>query len=320
MPNIDYAAEPAVAREKGTSVGGRLGLLCRSITERVPWYVWWLAPAFIILAVITIFPFFWLIYMSFMKIQLAPGKPDLFVGLENWVDMFFDPSIPHGWILLAQYVAASMVLQLGLGIGIALLINNMKGEGFFSTVFLIPMMVAPVVVGHLWNLLLNSSYGIYAWLLKTLGIYAKGSLLSDPQTALWAIVAMDTWEWTPLIILIVLAGLKSVPKDTIEAAHMDGSNRFQVFFNVTLPYITPAIVIAFLLRFMDNMRFIDKILITTKGGPAEATKTLPMYLFLKTFRQFEIGAAAAIGFTLLFAIIICGIIVTNTILKERGAE
>jgi multiple sugar transport system permease protein len=320
MPNGDHAADTAMAKNMSVTAKDRLASFYRGIAEAVPWYIWWLAPAFIILAVITIFPFFWLIYMSFMKIQLAPGKPNLFVGFENWVDMFLDPSIPHGWSLLAQYVGASMVLQVGLGAGIALLINNMKGEGFFSTVFLIPMMVAPVVVGHLWNLLLNSSYGIYAWLLKTLGIYAKGSLLSDPGTALWAIVAMDTWEWTPLIMLIVLAGLKSVPQDTIEASHMDGSNRFQVFFNVTLPYITPAIVIAFLLRFMDNMRFIDKILITAKGGPAEATKTLPMYLFLKTFRQFEIGAAAAMGFTLLFAIIICGIIITNTILRERGVD
>jgi len=301
-------------------LGNRLSSTYRGVVEGVPWYVWWLAPAFIILAVITIFPFFWLIHMSFMKIQLAPGKPNIFVGFTNWIEMFWDPSVPQGWSLLGRYVGVSMLLQMGLGIGIALLINNMKGEGFLSTVFLIPMMVAPVVVGHLWNLLFHSSYGIYSWLLKTLGIYAKGSLLSDPKTALWAIVAMDTWEWTPLVMLIVLAGLKSVPRDTIEAAHMDGSNRLQTFFNVTLPYITPAIVIAFLLRFMDNMRFIDKILITTKGGPADATKTLPMYLFLKTFRQFEIGPASAIGFTLLFVIIICGIIVTLTLLKEGEAE
>lgn len=320
MSNGDQTVGIAAQRGIMGALGDRLFLSYRGVAERVPWYVWWLAPAFIILAGITIFPFFWLIYMSFMKIQLAPGKPNLFVAFGNWVDMFYDPSVLQGWGLLGQYVGVSMVLQMGLGIGIALLINNMKGEGVFSTVFLIPMMIAPVVVGHLWNLLLHSSYGIYSWFLKTLGIYAKGSLLSDPGTALWAIVAMDTWEWTPLVMLIVLAGLKSVPQDTIEAAYMDGSNRFQTFFNVTLPYITPAIVIAFLLRFMDNMRFIDKILITTKGGPAEATKTLPMYLFLKTFRQFELGPGAVIGFTLLFVIIICGIIVSLTLLKEREVE
>jgi multiple sugar transport system permease protein len=320
MANSNYGEEALVQRGMLAALGERLTFSYRGMAERVPWYVWWMAPAFIILAVITLFPFFWLIYMSFMKIQLAPGKPNLFVAFENWNDMFYDPSVPQGWILLGQYVGVSMVLQMGLGIGIALLLNNIKWEGFWSTIFLVPMMVAPVVVGHLWNLLLNSSYGIYAWLLKTLNIYSAGSLLSSPKTALWAIVAMDTWEWTPLVMLIVLAGLKSVPRDTVEAAHMDGSNRLQVFFNVTLPYITPAIVIAFLLRFMDNMRFIDKILITTKGGPAEATKTLPMYLFLKTFRQFDIGAASCIGFTLLLSIILCGIAVTLTLLKEREAD
>ena len=205
----------------------------QKLAEMVPWYVWWLAPAVIILATITIFPFFWMITMSFMKIQLQPGQGNLFVGLANWIKMFENPNIPHGWMLLAIYILACMVLQMGLGLGIALLINNMKGESFLSTVFLIPMMVAPVVVGHLFNLLLNSSYGLYAWVLNTLGLYSAGSLLSNPKTALWAIVAMDTWEWTPLIILIVLAGLKSVPRETIEAAHMDGSSPLQVSLCLT---------------------------------------------------------------------------------------
>jgi multiple sugar transport system permease protein len=299
---------------------GRVVNFYGRLTEAVPWYLWWLAPAFIILAAITLYPFFWVIYMSFMKIQLAPGAPNLFVGGKNWVDMWLDPSVRQGWGLLAQYVGVCMVLEMGLGISIALLINKMKWYGFLSTVFLIPMMVAPVVVGHLFNLLLNSSYGLYAWLLETFNIYAKGSLISNPNTALWAIIAMDTWEWTPLIILISSAGLKSVPTDTVEAAQVDGSNQIQVFFNVTLPYMTPALVIAFLLRFMDNMRFIDLILITTKGGPADATKTLPMYLFLRTFRQFNIGSGAAIGFTLLVVIIILALIATNVLLKEREEE
>ena len=183
-----------------------------------------------------------------------------------------------------------------------------------------PPPLAPVVAGHLFNLLLNSSYGLYAWVFKTLGIYSAGSLLSNPDTALWAIVAMDTWEWTPLIILILLAGLKSVPKDTIEASHVDGSNPWQVFTNVTLPYLKPSLLIAFLLRFMDCMRFIDKILITTRGGPAEATKTLPIYLYFKTFREFNIGMGAVIGFSLLVAIIVCALLATNILLKEQKGE
>ncbi|MBI5601749.1 MAG: sugar ABC transporter permease [Deltaproteobacteria bacterium] len=292
----------------------------QKIVEMVPWYVWWLFPAVIILATITIFPFFWMIYMSFMKIQLQPGMGNLFVGLANWIKMFENPNISHGWMLLAIYILACMVLQMGLGLGIALLINNMKGESFFSTVFLIPMMVAPVVVGHLFNLLLNSSYGLYAWILNTLGLYSAGSLLSNPKTALWAIVAMDTWEWTPLIILIVSAGLKSVPRETIEAAHVDGSSPLQVFFQVTLPYIKPALVIAFLLRFMDCMRFIDLILITTRGGPAVATKTLPFYLYTKTFQEFDIGVGAVMGFTLLVIIIICAMLTTTILLKEPETE
>jgi multiple sugar transport system permease protein len=290
------------------------------MVERTPYWVWWISPAFIILAVVTIFPFFWLIYMSFVKISLSPGKADVFIGFKNWINMFHDPSVPLGWKLLGEYVGVSMFFQMGLGVGIALLINNMKGESFYSTVFLIPMMAATVLVGHLWNLLLNSSYGLYAWFLKTLGLATGGSVLSSPGTALWALVAMDTWQWTPLVMLITLAGLKSVPQETVEAARMDGSNRLQIFFNVTLPYITPALVIAFLLRFMDNVRDITAFIITTKGGPAEATKTLPVYLFLLSFRMFDIGLASAIGFTLLFVIILSSTVVTRVLLKERGAR
>jgi len=310
------AAKPVMARAPSASGAS----LYQRIVERTPWYVWWLAPAVIILAGITLFPFFWMIYMSFMKVRLAPGLGDLFVGWDNWVRMFDDPSIYQGWWLQFQYVGVSMILQMGLGLGLALMLNQTKGGSALVMIFMIPMMVAPVVVGHLFNLLLNSSYGLYAWILNTLGLYAKGSLLSNPDTALWTIVAMDTWEWTPLIILILLAGLKSVPQDTVEAAHVDGSNPIQVFFNVTLPYLAPSLLIAFLLRFMDCMRFIDKILITTRGGPAEATKTLPIYLYFKTFREFNISMGATIGFTLLVAIIVCALIATNILLAEKGGE
>ncbi len=294
--------------------------LYQKLVDSFPWYVWWLAPAVIILAVITLFPFFWMIYISFMKVQLAPGATDMFVGWSNWRQMFLDRSVYDGWQLLFEYVATCMVLQMALGLGIALLLNDIKREGLIVTVIMIPMMVAPVVVGHLFNLLLNSSYGLYAWILKSLGIYSAGSLLSNPSTALWALVAMDTWEWTPLIVLILLAGLKSVPRDTIEAAHVDGSSPWQVFMNVTLPYLRPSLLIAFLLRFMDCMRFIDNNLITTRGGPAEATSTLPIYLYFKSFREFNIGMGAVIGFTLLVAIIICALLASNILLKEQKGE
>ena len=290
------------------------------LVERTPYWLWWIIPAFLIMAVVTLFPFFWLIYMGFHKIVLIPGKPDIFVGLMNWKMMLTDSAVWEGWKLLGMYVGVSMVVQMGLGIGIAFLISGMKREGTLTTIFLIPMMASPVLVGHLWNLLLNSSYGLYAWFLKTFGIFSKGSLLSFPDTALWALVAMDTWIWTPLVILITLAGLKTVPKETIEAARVDGSSRFQIFANVTLPFITPALVIAFLLRFMDNVRDITTFLITTKGGPAEATKTIPMYLFLLSFRMFDIGLGSVIGFTILVMIILASTIITRALLKERGVR
>jgi len=296
--------------------------LYRVAVQKVPWYVWWISPGLAMLAFVTMPPFIWLIWMTFYKISLLPTEPDLYIGGANYIHMFTDPKVLEGWGRLGYYVVLSMALQMGIGIGMAMLMNKSKHEDLLMVIYLVPMMFAPVAVGYVWQVLMHSSYGIYHWLLETLRIIPprSPSLFGDPRTALWMIIGMDTWEWTPLVIMIVLAGLKTVPKSVVEAARIDGASRWQVFRDVTIPFISPAVLIALLLRFMDNIRFTDKILSTTMGGPADATKTLSVYIYQVSFREFDLGYAATIGFSLLVVTIIISMILTNIFSKYLTAR
>jgi multiple sugar transport system permease protein len=189
-----------------------------------------------------------------------------------------------------------------------------------------PMMVAPIVVGYLFRFLYNVSFGWGYWFLKSVGVMSGETILANakpwlfsfmPSTAFMAVVVADVWEWTPLIVLIVLAGLKAVPQDQLEAARVDGAGPIRTFLEVTLPNIKAVLLIAVVVRFMDNVRLIDLIYVLTKGGPANTTKILPFYLYNVSFRYFEFGRGAAIGFILLLFTIIMGLFFVNVVFKKK---
>ncbi len=202
-------------------------------------------------------------------------------------------------------------LQLGIGIFLAVIINNSRFEKFLVTAFLMPMMMAPAVAGLVWLFLYNGTFGWYHWLFQSLGFLGGASILASTSTAMLGIVIVDVWQWTPLITLITLAGLKRVPQDQLEANMVDGASPFRNFISVTLPNLYPVLLIAFLLRFMDNFRFIDSALVLTGGGPANSTKILPIYLFEVSFKFFKLGRGAAIALTLLVVTIILGMILVR---------
>lgn len=265
-----------------------------------------LLPSVLLLALLSIYPLGWLIYMSFNEVALAPGASNTFVGLENWSRMFHAPQYWASWVLLAKYSIVSMVLEVGLGTLLAVLLNRSKHEKLLITLLLMPMMVAPVVAGLLWQYLYNGTFGWYFWVLRSLGLLDGGTILGSSDLALWSIVVVDVWEWTPLVALIVLSGLKLVPKDQLEASWMDGAGPVKSFFQVALPSIKSSLLIAILLRFMDNIRIIDHFIALTGGGPANSTKILPLYLYEQSFSFFELGYGASIALTLLLMTILLG--------------
>ena len=275
-----------------------------------------LLPAVVLLALLSIYPLGWLIYMSFHAVGLAPGAPNEFVGLDNWSKLVGDSQYWKSWGILAKYSGVSMFLEVFLGTILAVFINRSKHEKLLITIFLMPMMMAPVVAGLLWQYLYNGTFGWYFWLLRSLGMLDGGTILGSSDHALWAIVAVDVWEWTPLVALIVLSGLKLVPTDQMEASWMDGAGPVRSFFQVALPSIKSSLLIAILLRFMDNIRIIDHFIALTGGGPANSTKLLPLYLYEQSFSFFELGYGSSIALTLLLVTILLGKLVVGTF-EER---
>ena len=302
-PLADRAADWGVFRVEGTPAN-----------RNKPWsnaFYWYLMmPAIVLLACISLYPFFWLIYMSLHSVGDA-GDINKWNDFKNFTRLLRDDEFLNGWWLLLKYSAMCLALEVAIGVFLAVVLNNSRFEKGLVTLFLMPMMMAPVIAGTVWYFLYNGTWGWYHWLFQSLGILDAKSILGDPDTAMFGIVLVDVWQWTPLITLITLAGMKRVPQDQSEANLVDGAGPLKNFIQITLPNLYPFLLIAILLRFMDNFRFIDAILVLTGGGPADATKILPVYLFDVSFSFFKLDRGAAIAFTLLLVTIILGLILVR---------
>ncbi len=311
--DIDVSAGPAAEAAPMMRGGARAIDYQPPRLNRSPsrsYYFYLMLPAIIILACITIYPFFWLIYMSLHKVDIG-GAGDVWNDFKNWTRLARDSKFQGGWWLLIKYSVMCLLFEVGLGVLLAVVLNNSRREKLLVTVFLMPMMMAPVIAGLVWYYLYNGTFGWYHWLLESAGILGETSILGARSTAMIGIVIVDVWQWTPLITLITLAGLKRVPRDQLEANMVDGAGVIRNFFQISLPNLYPFLLIAILLRFMDNFRFIDAILVLTGGGPANSTKILPTYLFDVSFQFFKLGRGAAIALTLLVVTIILGLILVR---------
>jgi multiple sugar transport system permease protein len=281
------------------------------------YYFLLMAPAIALLAFISIYPFIWMIYMSLHDVDIGKVEWNSFA---NFVKLPSDTRFMMGWWLLFQYSLMCLTLQIVIGVFLAIALNGSKYEKVLVTTLLMPMMMAPLVAGMVWYFLYNGTFGWYHWLLQSLGILGAKSILASPSTAMLAIVIVDVWQWTPLITLITLAGLKRVPQDQLEANMVDGASPVRNFLSVTLPNLYPVLLIAIMLRFMDNFRFIDSALVLTGGGPGNATKILPIYLFEVSFKFFKLGRGAAIALILLIVTIILGKLLVRIFDRQQPAK
>jgi len=273
-------------------------------------------PALLLLAAISLFPFVYLIWMSFNTVSLAGGLSFQFAGLDNWLQLFSDPQIGQSWRISLVYFACTIGLELILGIVVALALHALRfGRNLILSMVLMPIFIAPSIAGLLGYFLVDPVYGFYGWILRTLGIFS-GNLLGSAATALPTLILIDIWQWTPLIILIVSAGLASLPEDVLEASMIDGASYLQRLFRIVFPLLSPIILVALLIRSMDAIRFFDAIALTTNGGPADTTKVVAIRLYETAFRFFHLGYAAAIGLTML----IFTIIIAKLFLRALGSR
>jgi multiple sugar transport system permease protein len=276
-----------------------------------------LSPAMVVLALVSIFPFVYIIVMSLSSVKLIGGISFDWAGLDNWRRLFSDSAVGSSWVRSVVFFVLSVGLQMFLGIAIALAIyETRRGRNIITSLVLMPMFMAPVIVGLLGRFMTDSTYGLYAWALDKIGLY-NGDILGSTTSAFLAVTLMDVWEWTPLIALIVLAGLSSMPKQVLEAAAMDGASYWARLRDIVLPMLAGVLIVALLIRSMDAIRYFDIITNTTNGGPADATKIVPIRLYETAFRFFDLGYAAAIGLSMLAVTIIMANLFMR-VLKRRG--
>ncbi|HEY4423933.1 MAG TPA: sugar ABC transporter permease [Pyrinomonadaceae bacterium] len=256
-----------------------------------------LAPALAVLLALSIYPLIYSVTISLQQETAAGITWTLGNFTRLFSDGFFWTAMVHTFI----YAAVALTCEFLLGLGLALLLNNqIRGRGFFRASLLVPMMLPTVVVGVVWRLMLNPNFGAVNGTLKQFGIDTENlTWTASPKLAMFSVIAVDVWQWTPFVFLVLLAGLQAIPQEPYEAALIDGSSAWATFRHVTLPLLKPSILIVLLLRTMDLLRVFDQIFILTEGGPGFATETISLYIYRAAFRFFDFGYAAAMSFVLL---------------------
>ncbi len=277
-------------------------------------------PALVTLFVMNIFPLMWSFGLSFYDFSVA-RQSDLpeFVWFDNYADVLTDPVIWDSLQTTAIIVFGSVSLQMILGFGLAMLFQpNFPGRRLILMFVLAPMMLSYVAVGVFFKLFYNPDFGLISKLIEVFQGDAP-NILGDPTGAILGIVLADAWMWSPFVMLLVLAGLVSVPKYLYEASQIDRASRWRRFTTITFPYIRSLLLLALLFRTIETFKLFDTIYIITEGGPGTATKTISLQLYRSGFQDFRTGESAAFAYIILFIVIV----LTNLYLymvRQREAE
>ena len=258
------------------------------------------SPGLLVLVLTTTFPLAYLIWSSCQSINLAMPFLDGFVGLDNYRTMLQDGRFWHAMQLTGIYTVSSVLLQVAIGLGLALLVMQIPaGQWIFRIVAILPIVLAPVVVGLFWRtLMLAPGFGILDFIVQALG-FGQVNWLGAPTPALVSVIIIHTWQWTPFAFLVFLASLAALPPDLYEAARIDKANAVRRFIHITLPLIRPAIVIVIIMRSMIALSAFAAIFAATGGGPGTATEILNLYAYKTSFVELNFGYGSALAVALL---------------------
>jgi len=267
------------------------------------------APALLYVLAVAIWPLAQGVADSFYDYSLLRPNRTQYIGLDNYRNLWADEAARRSVLTTATFTVAAVVLEFLLGLGLALLLwRDNRLQRVCLALLLIPVTVTPVVVGLVFRALLAADYGLIGYYLAASGLSNPRGLLGDPHSALATLVAIDAWQWTPFMALILLAGLKSLPTDVLEAARADGATPAQRFRLVVLPMMLPAIFLALVLRTMDAFRVFDIVFATTNGGPADATNVLMIYAVKQGLEFFNVGFAAAIANVMILCVAVLAVL------------
>jgi len=276
--------------------------------------------AFLILSLITLIPLIYTFRMSLFNYQLAiPGSDKEFIGFENYKKLYQDSKFYKSIRTTLVYVFSAVFVEMILGVLIALALNRIRFmRKIFTSALLVPMMIAPLVIGLIFSFFTNPQFGLYAYIVNSLQLPLPTVLTDDSEIALTVLIIMDIWEWTPYMALVFLAGLQSISGEYYEAAEVDGANKWQIFWKVTAPLLKPVITVSVLLRAMEALKEFDKPYIFTGGGPGNATEVIDLYTYRQAFTSFKFSYASALCVVLFIVLVTLGMLYEKFVMKENS--
>jgi multiple sugar transport system permease protein len=303
---VDTSIEMTEPAPVAIPVVGR-GLLVKPAgmsDQAVAWL--FITPTIVLLLAINIFPLLWTIYMSFTNFKANMGWVKYrSVGTENYADILGDLDIWTAMQTTAHFVFWSILFEVLIGFGLALLINRkFRGHSLWTTVILLPMMLSPAVVGNFWTFLFQPQIGLFNYIVGFFSGVDPGSfqMIGDVNLAPWTIVLVDTWMWTPYVMLICLAGLRSIPDSLYEAAEVDRASAWRRFWSITLPMVMPFLMLAVLFRAIENFKMFDMVNLLTNGGPGSLTETVSITLKRAAFEKWQTGWSSALAIILFLTV------------------
>jgi sorbitol/mannitol transport system permease protein len=278
-----------------------------------------LLPAFVFVVVCTQIPFLLTIWYSLRSRNLLRPEGEEFVGLQNFIDIFRDSTFRGAALNSILITLACVVVALLLGLGLALLLDRkFLGRGIVRTLLITPFLIMPVAGAMLWSIsMFDPTYGLVNWLISLVGV---SPVDWTSQLPVFSIVVALVWQWTPFMMLLLLAGLQSQTGDVLEAASMDGASPWQTFRHITLPHLRFYIELSVLLGAIYVVNTFDQIYLMTAGGPGTASANLPFYIYQRAFLGFDIGQSAAMGVVTVVATIIISTLALRLIFRSINAK
>jgi len=268
----------------------------RGLSDRAIAWIF-VGPTLFLLLAVNIFPLIWTIYLSFTNYRVnRPNKDVDWLGLRNYERILNDSDIWNTMQATAHFLIWTIVLQVLIGFILALLINKkFRGNDLWTTIIVFPMMLSPAVVGNFWTFLYQPQIGIFNHVVTffTGGDPASFSMIGDVHLAPWSIIIVDTWMWTPFVMLICLAGLRSIPDSIYEAAECDRASKWRQFWTITVPMILPFLMLAVLFRGIENFKMFDLVVQLTGGGPGSITELTSINLKREAFEKWRTGYSSA---------------------------
>jgi multiple sugar transport system permease protein len=264
-------------------------------------------PAIIFVALLMIFPVLYTLFLSFTNWNLTSGTPLSFNGIDSYVRVLTEPRFLHAVGRTFAFTFFAVVIEGFLGVAIALMLNRaFVGKSIAKLLLLLPLVATPVAVGIVFNLFYDPTIGLANFVLNSLGL-PQGLWVSSAESVIPSLILVDVWQWTPMITLIVLAGLAGLSEEPVEAARVDGASEWQILRYVTIPMVMPVILTAVILRLIDALKTFDIIFAMTGGGPGYASETLNIMGFKYSFEYFRMGQSSVILVALFLVVFLCSL-------------